>query len=81
MRKAIIVWFTLLILMEVLLTVYGQGLGFQLRGPLSFGGFVAGEPVWTVGKFKVVTSDPTLHRRFQELEGQQLLITVERAPK
>lgn len=61
--------------------IFAQGLGFQLRGPLTFGGFVSGEVMWTVGKFKIVTNDPTLHRRFEELEGQRILITVERAPK
>lgn len=62
--------------------IFAQGLGFELRGPVSFGGFLSGNPVWTIGKgMHFVTPDPSLHRRFAELEGQTIVITVERASK
>lgn len=59
--------------------IVAQGLGFELRGPVTFAGYVGGEPVWAIGKrLRIVATDPTLHRRFRELEDQWILISVER---
>lgn len=71
-----------LVLMGLLSFLHGQGMGFHLRGPLTFGGFASGTPVWNVGKgISLVTADVALHKRLAELEGQAIRITVEPASK
>ena len=55
-----------------------QGHGFQLRGPLVFAGYSAGEPNWVIGKgVRLVVPSPVLHKHLLELEGQHVRITVE----
>ena len=61
--------------MLVWLRAYGAG--FELRGPLTFAGYQNGHEVWVVGNgFRMIISDPTLNRRFQELEGKKISILV-----
>ena len=65
------------VLMGLLSILNGQGMGFHLRGPLTFGGFSAGTPVWNVGKgLSLVTADVTLHKQLAALEGQAVIITI-----
>lgn len=82
LNKCVLFAFVLLLLTLFTITGRGQGFGFQLRGPLTFVGFHAGDPVWAVGKgFRLTAVEPALHKHLRELEGQTIRLTVEPATK
>ncbi len=61
--------------MLVWLRAYGAG--FELRGPLTFGGFYGGNPTWVVGKsLNILVADPILQNRLRELEGKKVSIQI-----
>lgn len=58
-----------------------RGQGFSLRGPVTFQGFQAGEPVWGIGKAMHFIVQPPLHKHFLALEGEEITVTITRARK
>jgi hypothetical protein len=70
----------MLIIVAVLLGVsIGRAqTGFQLTGPLTFGGFYGGNPTWVVGKvLDILVADPSLQNRMRELEGKRVRIILQ----
>jgi len=82
MKKALIAWFVLVVLLEAcLLFAQVPGTGFSLRGLLTFGGYVDAKPIWVMGKgFSIIAVDPSLNRQLIALEGREIIVEVSVAP-
>ena len=54
---------------------------FILRAPLEFGGFTSGMPIWVLGKgLRITAVDVSLAKRLAEMEGKNVIITIEVEP-
>ena len=76
-----IILFVVVLAFMLILSITGRGAaqtGFQLTGPLTFGGFYGGNPTWVVGKaLDVLVADPILQNRLRELEGKKVRIILQ----